>query len=291
MTTGMREMEKLAESAAETIRAVAQEIVRPAFAKRTHMLSRHDDGSLVTDADIACQIRLKEEFTKLTPSTPCIGEEDEPDAFPDDFWVVDPIDGTSAFARGDQDYGVMAALVIDGRTRIGIIHQPETGRTAVAVKGAGCRLDGRLVKLVQAHGGLGQQARVAFACRNTDAQYESLLGAEVFGYEHRKNSSHDYLKMLAGGRDATFYSEGVDGQGRGKCPPWDHAAGVLMVTEAGGVAALPYAERAVMQPTPALWHDCLLVATTPALFEDMRAHVYSLAPELCRPRDRRRTTS
>ncbi len=71
--------------------------------------------------------------------------------------------------------------------------------------------------------------------------------------------------------------------GVGKCPPWDHAAGVLMIEEAGGYVALPYGDLGKGGETydPLQCHSSLLVAANRTLFDDMMRHVKSRAPELC----------
>jgi fructose-1,6-bisphosphatase/inositol monophosphatase family enzyme len=55
-------------------------------------------------------------------------------------WFVDPLDGTSTFQRGEEGYATMAALVENNEVRLGVVHQPATGRTYYALKGAGAFL-------------------------------------------------------------------------------------------------------------------------------------------------------
>lgn len=91
--------------------------------------------------------------------------------------------------------------------------------------------------------------RVAFACRNQDEKYQAVLTEGLPHVVERWHANHDYIRLLTGETDATFYAEGFMPNGVGKCPPWDHAAGVLMVQEVGGYVALSVRQRQWRRPS------------------------------------------
>ncbi|WP_141781663.1 inositol monophosphatase family protein [Nocardioides albertanoniae] len=102
-------------------------------------------GEVVTIADQECEKALSASLCAAVPGSVVIGEEaaaEDPALLrhlsgEQPVWLLDPLDGTGAFASGSQDYGVMAALVVDSETVLAVIHQPEHSRTFVAEHGAG----------------------------------------------------------------------------------------------------------------------------------------------------------
>lgn len=296
---------------ADEMRRVAIVELLPRHGKlRADQVHQHSDGSLFTEADLAAERALTAAARALFPDALVTGEEEiseDPTAFLQqartrDVIIFDPIDGTGAFKRGEETYGVMAALIRNGRTEAGIIYTPghavvqADGTTTpgkdimiVARRGGGSTVNGDPVRLDGRPCRLSDHARVAFACRNQDKTFEKVLAANVPGYAPRNNSSYDYTRILTDEMDATFYSEGfMPETGLGKCPPWDHAAGVLAVREAGGHAALPYhrpdRKWSGVPYSPLVCHDRLLVAANRTLFEDILRHIRSQTPALATPR-------
>ncbi|MDD3182899.1 MAG: 3'(2'),5'-bisphosphate nucleotidase CysQ [Alphaproteobacteria bacterium] len=88
---------------------------------------RKDDGSPVTEADLASQKIILEGLSRLTPSIPVIAEEqdhaDEPTNH-QTYWLVDPLDGTRDFLTGRDDFSVNMGLVHNGVPVIGVIYAP-----------------------------------------------------------------------------------------------------------------------------------------------------------------------
>lgn len=294
-------------SLARLMRRAALEELLPRHGRlRANEIHSHSDGSLFTAADIANEKRLVEGTKIIYPHARAAGEEEiseDPhaflkDALHQDVIIIDPIDGTGAFKRGEDTYGVMAACISQGVTIAGAIYTPghavrnqdgtfSPGKDLMilAEKGKGCFVNGVKATLTGRPSSLTEKARIAFACRNQDKEAEDILAAGVPGYMTRHNSSHDYTRILIGESDATFYSEGfMPLTGQGKCPPWDHAAGVLAIQEAGGYAALPYGRDEGQAYNPLLCHDRLLVCANERLFRDVMQHIRARAPHLTAPR-------
>lgn len=292
---------------AALFRVVARDELLPRHGRlRGDQMHLHSDGSPFTEADLAAEARLIDGARLIYPCAILSGEELISEN-PGDFLrtarrstalIFDPIDGTGAFQRGEDTYGMMAAIVHHGVTKGAVIYTPghavtdqngawcpERDIMILAEKGEGCYVNGRRVMTL---GGRAQSlrdgARIAFACRNQDKAFEAVLSEGVPGYQPRNNASHDYTRILTGDMDATFYSEGfIPRTNLGKCPPWDHAAGVLAVSEAGGHAALPYGPDGQAYD-PLVCHDRLLVCANAALFQDALRHVRDRTPHLTAPR-------
>jgi fructose-1,6-bisphosphatase/inositol monophosphatase family enzyme len=269
----------------------------------------HPDGSSFTDVELAMEQTLKAEATKLYPKALITGEEEiseDPQGFLNEaknhlVIIFDPIDGTGAFIRGEGAYSHMAVLIHKGETEAGIIYTPGHGIAdargiltpqkdimILAQRGQGCYLSGQPAQITARAQSLSDKARVAFACYHQDAGEAAFLEQGVPGAQRRKNPGSDYTGLLQNSVDATFYSEGfMPETGLGKCPPWDHAAGVLAVREAGGYVALPYGPvgQGGLRYDPLTCHDRLLVAANRSLFDHIHAHVAQRRPHLVEPRN------
>lgn len=197
---------------------------------------------LVTDADEAAERFIAERLLAAHPGAIVVGEEGasrEPGlvaalATADLAFVVDPVDGTLNFAGGLPLFGVMAGVVRRGEVVAGVIYDPLGDDWAVAVRGGGAflrRPDGGATRLRVAEpvsleamvGALWTHSlpaaeKPAFAAATTRV-------ALAMSY---RCAAHEY-RLFAGGHAHFLLHAGVK--------PWDHAAGSLLVAEAGGVTA------------------------------------------------------
>jgi 3'(2'), 5'-bisphosphate nucleotidase len=130
-----RELE-VARAAALEAAALALRYQRPGM-----RVDHKHEGEPVTEADIAASALIVERLHAAFPDDAILSEE-----VPDDgsrlkasrVWMVDPIDGTRDFIRGESGYAVMIGLVIDGRPRVGVVSQPPTGITWGGIVGEIC---------------------------------------------------------------------------------------------------------------------------------------------------------
>lgn len=106
-----------------------------------------DDDSPVSAADLASNDAILRAIADAYPDDAVLSEETE--ERPESGgrrWIIDPIDGTRAFLRGLQHWGVLVALEVDGRVEVGVAHFPAMGLTWAAATGEGCRRNGELVR-------------------------------------------------------------------------------------------------------------------------------------------------
>ncbi|WP_328672390.1 inositol monophosphatase family protein [Streptomyces sp. NBC_00328] len=190
---------------------------------------------LVTDADRLAERYLTEALTALLPGSVVVGEE-AVHADPATYeaiqgtapvWIVDPVDGTRQFVHGDSGFCTLVALVLDGVVWASWTYAPARDEFATAIRGRGAVLDG--VPLRCGSPGPGRDLDIATSHPDytTDEQKRALLGLRVEGVVARPCGSAglEYLAIARGELDATAFSWEA---------AWDHAAGLLLVEEAGG---------------------------------------------------------
>lgn len=209
-------------------------------------VSTKTDGSLVTDADFVIQRRVREALREDSPEYGFLGEEMPPAeqqamlCAPDTgLWVLDPLDGTSNFSAGLPFFSVSLALISGGLTRFGMVYDPTRKECFHAESGKGAWLNGRRLALQAAPPRLrGCLALVDFKRLPKDLAIR-LAGQPPFGSQRNLGSVALELCWLAAGRAHVYL--------HGSQKLWDHAAGLLILREAGGHAVTLEGD-----PTPAL---------------------------------------
>ena len=206
------------------------------------VLSARDIGSrtrektsaadLVTEYDLAVERFLKEKLPPLVPGSLFFGEEEKENASPLTGWVfiVDPIDGTTNFVRGLKHSAISVALAHDGVVEYGVVYDPYKDEIFSARRGGGAFLNGRPVRvserpLDQGVFGMGtaiyDRQFIAPTMRLTEQLFRRSCDFRRLGA-----AALDLCNVACGRLDLFFeYS----------LSPWDHAAGGLILTEAGGV--------------------------------------------------------
>jgi fructose-1,6-bisphosphatase/inositol monophosphatase family enzyme len=192
-------------------------------------------GDFVTVADVASEQRLSVGLAKILPGVPVVGEEAvEKDAGLVDLigrpgetcWVVDPLDGTSNFAAGRDRFAMIICLIHDRETVGGWILDVPNDRLAAALKGQGVTVDGMQVQGKPPgrppKGLVGYRIRKEIGRQLTPGQQQGLGELTTLNCAGR-----EYIDVLAGLFDFNLYR---------MTKPWDHAAGALMLGEAGGQA-------------------------------------------------------
>ncbi len=102
------------------------------------------DGSPVTDADRELETRLRRRIRAAFPGHGILGEEGGPENPEAEFvWVLDPIDGTKAFASGDPLFGTLIGLALEGRPLLGVIEAAATRERWVGMRGLDTTCDGK----------------------------------------------------------------------------------------------------------------------------------------------------
>jgi len=255
------------ERVAALMRETAAAELLPRFRKLAKEDIRHKrPGDVVTVADVASEQRLASGLAKILPGVPVVGEEAvEKDAglieligrAGESCWIVDPLDGTSNFAAGRDTFAMIVCLVHDRETTAGWILDVPRDRMAVAAKGQGVTLDYQPIQLEAK--GRPPSGYIGFKVRKEfDLQLSPNQRARLGGLTSLNCAGREYIEILSGQREFSLYR---------RTKPWDHAAGALMVSEAGGRAerfdGTPYGPAGSME-------GGIITAVSPAVLTEVR---------------------
>jgi histidinol phosphatase-like enzyme (inositol monophosphatase family) len=204
------------------------EFIRPRFGQPGLAVELKADRTPVTEADRGAEELMRRMIARKYPRHGIVGEEfgsERPDA--EFTWVLDPVDGTKAFAAACPLFGTLIALLHDGRPVLGAIHQPVL-RQLVIGDGRGTTLNGRPV-------------RVRPCARIEEA---TLLTSDPFNPgRHRDGAAFDALarraRLVRTWGDCYGYLLVATGWADAMCDPilspWDIPALVPVIRGAGGV--------------------------------------------------------
>jgi myo-inositol-1(or 4)-monophosphatase len=215
--------------AMDAARAAAELISSRTGADRVREKGRAD---LVTEVDEAVERLVTERIRAHFPDDAVVGEELSSAAVSSGRrWIVDPVDGTTNFVHGHPFVCVSIAFADDEGPAAGVIHAPFLREVFHAVRGGGAFLNGEPIRVsavdTPAHALLGTGFPFKKGKGNLDAYM--LLVADAVRATHdvrRAGSAALDLAYVAAGRLEGFFEVGL--------APWDVAAGLLLVTEAGG---------------------------------------------------------
>ena len=137
----------LAERMADAVRPISMSHFRSGL-----VIDRKDDNSPVTIADKEVEVVLRQMIEETFPDHGIIGEElGTINADADFVWVIDPIDGTQAFATGKPLFGTLIALLHEGQPLIGMIDMPALDERWVGVKGQRSLFKGKPISTRSCH--------------------------------------------------------------------------------------------------------------------------------------------
>ncbi|MFC8430583.1 inositol monophosphatase family protein [Streptomyces sp. NPDC057253] len=221
----------------EAVRKAAAAEVMPRFRRLgAHEVDQkagpHD---LVTDADRLAEQYLTEALGALLPGSVVVGEE-AVHANPASYeaiqgdtpvWIVDPVDGTRQFVHGDPGFCMLVALAKSDVLLASWTYAPARDQLATAIRGRGAFLDGERLHSGAPAPGRDLQVATSHPDYTTEDQKRALLGLWTDGVAPRACGSAglEYLAVARGELDAVAFTWEA---------AWDHAAGLLLVEEAGG---------------------------------------------------------
>ncbi|MGZ8652269.1 MAG: inositol monophosphatase family protein [Actinomycetota bacterium] len=202
-------------------------------AGRTHEGVEKGAGDYVTAVDGASEQAIAGFLSRATPDIPLVGEE-RGGTTTDRYWLVDPLDGTTNFLHGFPIVAVSVALVEDGRPTVGVVHAPFLRETYAAAEGVGAtveRADGTSERLAVGRRPVERSVvGTGFPFRRKEVlpRYLRAMVAALERFE-------DLRRPGAAALDLAWVAAGVfDGFFELALGPWDVAAGVVLIQEAGG---------------------------------------------------------
>jgi myo-inositol-1(or 4)-monophosphatase len=185
---------------------------------------------LVTEADRASERLIIERLRKHFPSHGIVAEEGGGHESASGYrWYVDPLDGTTNFAHSFPVFNVTLALESDGELIAGVIFDPIKGELFTAERGGGSYLNGGRIHVSKTSALENALVATGFPSRkrhlNINIHFYHQLGMLTHGVRRCGSAAID-IAYVACGRLEAFWEFGLN--------PWDMAAGVLLVQEAGG---------------------------------------------------------
>ena len=130
----------------------------------TLAINKKSARDLVTDADVAVENYLKSELGKHWPDYGFWGEESGQSANQNNRWIVDPIDGTHSFSKGQYFWSISVALEIAGELQFGAVYAPALNDYYHAVKDQGSWKNGRAIQVSAETSLANSMIATGFAC-------------------------------------------------------------------------------------------------------------------------------
>ncbi|WP_024574168.1 MULTISPECIES: inositol monophosphatase family protein [unclassified Afipia] len=192
-------------------------------------------ANFVSLADKRAEQMLYEDLTKARPGYGFLGEEGGTREGTDksNTWIVDPLDGTTNFLHGIPQFAISIGLQRDGVIIAGVIYNPANDELYIAERGKGAFLNEQRLRVA----GRKQLSECVVACGlphigRGDHELSRREMAEM------QNRVAGLRRFGAASLDLAFVAAGrLDGYWERNLQPWDIAAGLIMVREAGGVVS------------------------------------------------------
>lgn len=255
--------ERVHEAVCALLRQVSKDIVLPHYRKlKSSQIEEKSPGDLVTIADRLSEEALSLALSKIIPDAKIVGEEAcaaDPSLMrhlsADQCWIIDPIDGTGNYARGDGAFGIIIALTRQNETIAGWMYDPIKKRLCHTFKGQGAFINNIRIATPLAPSNL-PIAALATGFMN-DEQRAKTMAQAGGNYEIvpiPMCAAEQYPLLATGDHNISIFE---------RILPWDHAAGILFLNEAGGKAA----RWDSSEYRPADTKKGLLGASSPTLWE------------------------
>ncbi len=261
----------------DAVLAIIKDASARAVMPRYQQLEAHEVidksvGELVTIADREAEVILAEGLARLMPEAAIVGEEacEANPALMERLgdalcWIIDPVDGTNNFASGKPPFGIMVALAAAGETMGGWSYDPLRTRFCSAQKGRGAWIDGQRIT-ARPSGSTPPIAAISLVFADP-ARREALkthIAPHYALVDIPRCAAEQYPRLVLGENDITIFERTL---------AWDHAAGVLLLNEAGGKVARPdgqpYRVDEHLRPS-------LIGAASPALWDELARRLAQL---------------
>ncbi len=217
---------------AKTIREIAREEVLPRFEKVGFAIKQ--DGSLLTEADLATNKRIRHFLHTKWPEIAFLSEEME--ATEQEYllqnaewlWCLDPLDGTSNFAAGFPLFAVSLALIQAGKVVLGVTYDPIRDEMFSAQLGQGAWLNGKRLHCHSTEFSMRNAVALVDFKRLSARLQQALLADKPYGSQRNIGTCALEWAWMAANRGQLYLHGGMK--------VWDLAAGTLLLAEAGGHA-------------------------------------------------------
>ncbi len=187
----------------------------------------------VTQADIESERKIRSIISSAFPRHKIVGEEEGVSGEGKYIWYVDPLDGTKNFMRGLDMFGVSIALEIDGELVLGVVYSPLRDELYSALRGEGAYKNGKRIRVSGKKELKGSFLATGFPHRSGD-----IVEVYIETFRAFSKDTIGIRRMGSAAMDLCMVAEGIfDAFWEYHLKPWDIAAGVVIVEEAGGVVS------------------------------------------------------
>lgn len=236
-------IENIVEKVTEIVRT-AGTLMKP---ENMDIMQKGNASNFVTSADIKVQDFLKAELLGLLVGSVFVGEEEEGSAVcladggatnVEYIWVVDPIDGTSNFIRGIGMSAISVGLLHFGKPYAGVIYQPYRDEMFWAVEGQGAYFNGERIHVSD------RDFRHSHLC-SAMSTYNKDYAKPCFNIIEKVYAECDDLRRLGSAAvELAYLAAGrVELYFEIRLFPWDVAAGIVLIKEAGGYVEMMYEDE------------------------------------------------
>ncbi len=200
------------------------------YFNKTLEIHEKADGSIATNADLASEKYLKKALGALIPGVSFNAEESGKQEGNSYCFVIDPLDGTTNFSRGIGYFCISVCLTYNDDPLLAVVYQPIMKEYFVACKGDGAFLNGQKLN-IDVSVPLDKSLTVVGLPYTKNAHYLELLeltrviAPKSFAFRHLGASALDLAYVAAGRINGVYLAE---------LAWWDVAAGMLLITQAGG---------------------------------------------------------
>lgn len=229
-----------------------------------------NDSNYVTSADVNVQHYLQEKLPQLIPGSTFLGEEEETVQINSEYvWVVDPIDGTANFIRGLKASVISVGLMKENKPYLGVIYDPYKDEIYYAERGKGAFVNGKPIHVSD------RDFKHAVIC-TAASLYNKNLAKPCFNImQEVYMQADDFRRFGAAANEMTYLAAGrIELYFEIRLFPWDMAAGIVIIEEAGGFVEILH-EEGLPLDRPA----GIIAANGKENFEKLREIVYREIPQ------------
>lgn len=238
------------------------------FGNLEHIEEKFQAG-LVSEADKESERVIADHLKKNFPKIEFLGEETfaasttpgakvqwRP-AGPEGRWILDPLDGTTNYIHRFPIFCISLALEINNQIQLAVIDVPILNETYAAIRGEGAFVNGRPLKISKT-----KDLKNALLATGFVADHESVIAEQLNIFNELVRKCRGVRRPGAAAYDLTQVARGVfDGYWERNIQPWDSAAGILLVEEAGGIVETYRGEKytpyrnSIVAGTPEVVHQ------------------------------------